>query len=190
MIKKAESGDDEQAFIASLYDEYKYLMYATVKKYLTDSESIQDILQDCLLKLLSKVKILKSLEKPALVTYIVYTVRNTTFNFLRHQSAENRYLTFEFDYEQFETSESEVDTRNVENQVLTHSESEEFRKLLLKLPDRDQELLIRRYYLNQSDQEIAAQLNCKASSVRMMLTRARRTVLDQIRKERLYEENR
>ena len=188
MRQKQNTGDEDQSFIADIYEEYKYLMYATVKKYLADPEPIQDILQDSLLKLMGKTELLETLDKPALVTYIVYTVRNTTFNYLRRQSTETRYLTFDFDCKQRE-ADLDGGARDVENQVLLHDETEEFRKLLLELPEREQELLIRRYYLDQSDQEIASQFKCKAASVRMMLTRARRSVLDHLRKEPMTHEN-
>ena len=42
---------------------------------------------------------------------------------------------------------------------------------------------IRKYYLKQSDVEIAKSLKCKPSSVRMMLTRARRDAVVLLEKE-------
>ena len=48
------------------------------------------------------------------------------------------------------------------------------------LSDEDQFLLQGKYFLGQSDAELASQLGCKPSSIRMKLTRARRNAFKKI----------
>ena len=133
------------------------------------------------MKLIPKAAVLRQLNKPALTAYIVYTVRNTAFNYLRDQSTENNHILFEL-FEGFEDDYA-TEGRHVESSVIQHDRIAEFRAIIKKLPTKHQEVLIRKYYLKQTDEEIANNLNCKASSVRMLLTRARREAMAMLKKE-------
>ena len=82
-----------------------------------------------------------------------------------------------------------IDDRCLETQLIVSQQLEHFRSILVKLPEKEQELLIRKYYLDESNHEIAEQMDCKCNSIRMMLTRARRDLLQLLGKESKINEN-
>lgn len=60
---------------------------------------------------------------------------------------------------------------------------EDLMDALPHLNERDQAILQMKYFLQQSDEEIAEQLHVKASSVRMLVKRARQRLVGTITKE-------
>jgi len=85
----------DQQFMVSVYQDHKYIMFGTAKKYLSNDSVCEDLVQESLIKLIPKIDILRHLERCKLTAYIVSTVRNTARNYLRELSTERKYLLFE-----------------------------------------------------------------------------------------------
>lgn len=164
---------DDKAFMLSLYDSYYKLMYSIAYKYVSDIQTVDDIVQDSIVSLYGKIDILKPMPDKVLAGYIVSTVRNTAINRLRVKEYEKDYIA-EFTEENVSGADRYVPMETL--LVLT-----ERRKALLDiwpvLPKETQILLKGKYILGYTDQELACQLKCKPSSIRMKLTRARRAAL-------------
>ena len=79
----------EKLFMHSLYNEFIGLMVMTAKKYESDPDEVDDIIQDSLLKLIPKISILQGLERCILAAYIVSTVRNIRFADFRQKLVPN-----------------------------------------------------------------------------------------------------
>ena len=71
-----------------------------------------------------------------------------------------------------------ADAENAEAGLLRADEAEAMADALLRLPDRERELLRMKYYEELSDREIARLLGINSGSVRTYLTRARRKLGD------------
>ena len=173
--------ETDQQFMLGIYETYKPIMFKTARKYVSNYFAVEDLVQDSLLKLIPKIPTLRQLQGSTLDTYIVYTVRNTAFNYLRKEATEKRYLTFD-DVDDL-VHQLRTDDRFIEESAERLELKVQVMNILRKLPERDQEVLIRKYYLSQSDQEISTNLGCKPNSVRMMLTRIRRRVFSIMNEE-------
>ncbi len=176
----------EQQFMVQLYEDYKYLMYTTAKKYVSDSIVIEDIIQNTLVRLIPKIPILREMKKSSLTAYVVYAVKNVSINYLRDKSIENQYIVFSLP-DDLETKKY-TEPRYIESTVLKEEKIQELWSILSNLPDKEQEILIRKYYLKQSDLLIGEKIKSKPSSVRMMLTRARRHALKLLKEEKFAYE--
>lgn len=82
-----------QEFIIQIYEKYDRLMLFTAKKYLMDIQECEDAVQESLLKLMSRIELLRTLEEPVLTSYVVTTVRNTAINILRRQKRDAQNIT-------------------------------------------------------------------------------------------------
>lgn len=173
--------ESEQEFIEKIYSQYKYIMLKTARQYESDPDIVDDLIQDSLVKLIKKTSLLMSLERCSLVSYIVYTVKNTAINHLRHRSVIRQHISEQESQEDAYRVDDKA--RSVEDLLISSIQAEELRSVLARLPERDQILLQGKYQLYLSDEELAKTLNCKPDSVRMMLTRARRHALDLLEKE-------
>lgn len=167
--------DDKEdlAFLLNLHEQYNGLVYRLAVKFLSDSREIEDLMQDCWVKLVKHVKTLRGLDNRALAAYIACTIKNTAFNYRSYQSVRERHAsTAEVD--EISAVDSEPSPEDV---VLLSENLEQFHKAFAKLSMEDQRLLEGRYILDMDDEALAESFHCKPASVRMKLTRARRRAM-------------
>ena len=180
IIAENENSND-QALMMSIYKQYSRLMYSIARKFSTNEAVVEDLVQDSVLKLIPKLHTLKTLNRYALSAYIVYTVRNTAINYLRRQEIENQYKATE----DFNIISADLLSKDFtpEELLLMSEYNEEFHRVWKLLTKEDQQLLKGKYFLELSDSDLAKQFGCKSSSIRMMLTRARRRALEILKEE-------
>lgn len=177
---------DDQSYFTDIYLQYEPIMYATARKYIKDANYIEDIVQDSVEKLIKKTSTLRRLNSCTLTAYIVYTVRNTALNHLRRENLKNAHFVSNPE-NIFEYYESNID-RDPESIYLNIEFSNETWKILSTLPDMYLALLKGKYILGLDDQELAGIIGCKPSSVRMYLTRARRSAIELLTKGELIHD--
>lgn len=161
----------DQKFIQTLYRDYQRLMYYIVRKYTSSPTECEDIVQECLEKLITKEELLKGLRDSALASYISVTARNTAISFLKRRSSERELVI----------SLSDVDENTVadksslpEWEILHQEELQQFRIVWDQLDQETRMILEGKYILGYDDGELGQLLHCQSDSVRMKLTRARR----------------
>jgi RNA polymerase sigma-70 factor (ECF subfamily) len=171
---------DEQEFMANLCIKYKRLAYSEVRKIVSDAWAIQDIMQDSIIRLAEKVSLLQTFDERKLVNYIITTVRNQAKNHLRKVSSDITVCSIDNDDLSIENIIK--DDTDVEQSVIRRELFDSFSKVWLQLDETYKTLLEDKYILNKTDSDIAYELGVKPASVRMMLTRARRAVFDELKK--------
>ena len=63
LLTAAIENPDDREFMTQFYLEYERLMYATVRKRLTDPEAAKDIVQECVIRLIPKIPFLRRQER-------------------------------------------------------------------------------------------------------------------------------
>lgn len=173
LINASSIAQDDKDFMLRLYQEFKPLMFATARKYVSNISDCEDIVQDCIVKLIEKIDTLREKDRCSLCSYIVFTVRNTAINFLKRQGIINAHFSsLDLQYDELESKEPSLD----ELMALAERRAK-LSDVWDQLPEEDRTLLEGKYILGYADKELAAQLNCNPSSIRMKLTRARRKAL-------------
>lgn len=166
----------DQVYMLEIYREFKYLMFSVAGKYVSDPLDCEDIVQDSLVKLIDKMDRLREVGRCALPAYIAAVVRNTAINHLEHQAVTGRH-SHPFDGQILADSLELGDMA----QLLHHKER--MSGMWAALTPEERFLLEGRYVIGYSDQELAKCLKCKASSVRMKLTRARRRAFRALKRQ-------
>lgn len=161
------SEPSDRAFMEELYQTYETLMYATARRYLPPEDSA-DAVQDGIERLMGKTETLKRLEKPALIRYIVLTVQAAAIDLQRRKKAHQTALSLE------EGAVAEAQDCDLEELLCGKERMEAFCAAWRKLEEKDRLLLLQKYFLELSDEELARSYGCKPDSIRMKLTRARR----------------
>ena len=176
MITSTFSSDNElsdKEFMVHLYTKYENLLFYTAQKYISERGSVEDVVQESLVKLHEKIRTIKPMPEIVLASYIRSTVRNTAINILKSAGYEE---------------DRQISTENIIDVMDEHTLSldtlmqiSRYRELLSKiwpeLSKEEQFLLEGKYILGYSDRELSTELCCQPSSVRMKLTRARRHAL-------------
>lgn len=164
-----DTGD--QAFICCLYEKYEHLMFWATGKYLKNIEERKDAMQDSIVALINNLETIKTLKDSYLLTYIVCTVESKSINLAKRRNLELR-LFEDLDSEPVGTAVNIIEDRlfrvEMESTIFT---------AWSQLSDKDKILLESKYILGYNDREIGEMIGCKASSVRMYLTRARRKAM-------------
>lgn len=186
IITEMENVSDRQ-FMTDLYESYHRLMYRTAAKCAEGRDEQDEAVQDALVRLIDKVSLLRGLDRPRLVSYIVRTVRNTALTRLESRNREKQW-TIGTDIDTIITEAD--DSRPPEDLLLRGELREDFRQVWAGLPERDKLLLESRYIFHESSDELAQRLGCRADSVRMALTRARRTVMKELERRHNNEPTR
>ncbi len=169
----------DRDFMISLYQKYNRLLFFAARKLVSDLSTQEDIVQEALTKLIPKVSLLRTMQQPVLTNYIVTTVRNTAINYLKKQK---RLKEHEFSFNDATIDEMDLQSSSLDELMLRLEQRSDFISLWPQLSEADRFLLEGRYILGHTDAELASQLGCKASSIRMMLTRARRRALSILQK--------
>lgn len=154
---------DDSTYVQMFYKAYHKLLYREVR----NSEDVDDIVQDSVVKLIENLGTVRSLSPGRQVSYAVTAARNLAINLLIHQ----KRITFE----SLDNLEPYVkDSNDLETQVEHLEEFRLFHTVWKQMPVEIRLLLERKYILRQTDAEIAAGLGIRPESVRMRLTRAKR----------------
>ena len=179
---------DDRAFMQEVYQQNERLMYAIALKYASNTQDCEDIVHDTVEKLCKNIAKIKELPNSALRAYVVYAVRNTAINFRKHQSTINRHIQqlsgddSNSEYDQPESIIERIEDLQEKRTSLT--------KVWMQLTDAEQELLYRKYVLDQTTEELAGIFQCSRDSIRMRLSRARRKSLRLMKGEGTNDETR
>lgn len=160
---------DGMAFMRDLYSRYSRLMFAEALRRVSNRQDCEDIVQDAVESLCEKADTLRELPPAALPAYVVYTVKNKSINFLRHQAVVSRHTAGLEDGEDLESPQP-----TPEDLAELRERMDGLGRIWPLLPEEDQELLYRKYVLGQDNGELAEIFRCQRDSVRMRLFRARR----------------
>lgn len=168
-FKSARQSD--RAYMLELWENYNALMLAKAQQFCRDLSLCDDVVQTSLMYLIPKAPLLQSLEERARVCYIVTTVKNTA---ILAQRRQKQAAAHEVTYDNQEFDVLPDPSIDLEKQFIAKETSQEILSIMQLLSDTDRALLCGKYFIGNSDRELAEQLDCTPAALRMRLTRARR----------------
>lgn len=179
MILMAIEDDADRAFMINLYEQCHKAMYRQAYDILRDHGEAEDAVQDTLVKLIGRMAALRTMPQGQLLPYAVIAAKSTAIDRWRRRKKERVGASEDF---------AEGWSAAPEEQLGAFIDMERVDLLsrgLEKLPQRDRDILMYRYILEMSDEEIAGLLNIKPGSVRMCLSRARKNAFAVLEAEEL-----
>ena len=177
----SQLSDSDRDFMLNLYKSYYNLARKNIFSITHSKEDIEDLINDVFIKLIEKTDLLRTFDSCKTTTYIVYTIRSVSINYVKHKAVEMKHLYFS---ESMDILEDCPDSEGgLEVRLIRQEEIRLLEKAMSLLPQSQKDLLYFKYLLDMSDKEIADVLGIAANSVRQYLTRARRSVKKLIEKE-------
>lgn len=180
-----ELEEDGRAFVLDLYKNYYSLARKIIFSVTHDNKDIEDLINDAFIKLIEKISLIRTFDSCKTTTYVVYTVRSVSINYIKHKKVEKKHMFYSDDVDiadelfKFEDDSSYKLVRQEELDLLSDAIS--------KLPQRKKDLLYFKYVLEMKDEEIAEIFEIAPNSVRQYLTRARRDAKKLIQREVGYD---
>lgn len=181
MLIASLADDNDKAFMLDLYQNYYGLVRKTIYNITYDAGHTEDLINDTFLKLIGKISVLRTLESCKTTAYVVYTSRSIAINFIKHRDVEKKHGYYGMDADLAEAAAATEDT--VEDRIIHQEEITEMGNAILRLPDKQKDLLYYKYFLEMDNTEIAEILGIAPASVREYLTRARRNAKKLLAKE-------
>ncbi|MBQ9264150.1 MAG: sigma-70 family RNA polymerase sigma factor [Clostridia bacterium] len=169
--------EEDRLFMEGLYLEYHQLMYGMALRVTRSNELAQDAVSDSILALIQKISLLRTFDCNKLRSYIVITVRHTAISLLKKDKREVVAGDAAF--------EDLSDGYAVDERVLSRAGVEGVKNAIRRLPQREQDIMMMRYFREMDDNEIADALGIRPVSVRVQLSRARRHLAELLGKEGL-----
>jgi len=164
--------DSDREFMITVYVELYPTMKSTAYQIINDHHATEDIVHDAIAKLIEKLDTIRVLERPALVSYISRTVRNTAINYYNKQMSDKKALFYGLGPDE---SDIQADDWETPEEVFNiKADYEELGLAIRRLSEKERDILFMKYNQQLSDQEISDIMGIKKDSVREYLTRARR----------------
>lgn len=169
-MRKVISENKKQDFLLWFYNQYRKYLYKQVWELCYSKQDVDDIVQTVWEKLISKEELLRTLAHGQQLNYITKTAENTVKEIARKQKVSLCSLE--------QIAEPTYDgTRYLEQLQDKHMRHKCFQAMWVLVDANTRELLERKYWLNETDEEIALAMGIGRDSVRMYLSRARRKAL-------------
>ncbi|HHV46243.1 MAG TPA: RNA polymerase sigma factor [Tissierellia bacterium] len=173
--------DRDRKFMEQLYEEYYLLMRKKAYEIVMDDSVVDDIINDTIIRLIKYIDTIKKLECHKLTSYIVYTVRSVSIDFINKKSRHNKRMFYGLDNDLSETIE-DTEAPQPDEFVIIGEEIDELGKAISRLSEIDQEILFYKYNLEMSTTDIASIFNISKDNVCKRLQRARQRVLKELKK--------
>ncbi len=169
----------EHEWMETLYIQHRKLMMSASHYYLSNSQYVEDVVNDSIIRLYEKIDLLRTLDSNALKAYIVTVVRNTAFNYLRKQKSISQHFLYLSDY----SAETICADDNVEQTVESRDQLALVRILINGLPEKEQCAIRLKIEGGLEYEEIAEIMNTSPSNVRQLISRARKHIQEALCRE-------
>lgn len=163
-----------------LFKRYKNHVVSFVIPMVGSRQSAEEICQEVFMKVYRKASTYNS--EHSFKPWFWTLVRNTTYDQLRKKK-ELLYEDFKQDDEDNRTFDVEDVDENLEEKLITKMESLKLQKLIEKLPAGQKEVLLLQVFSELNYDEISAATGKSVSSVKSLLFRARKSLVDLMEKE-------
>jgi len=181
-IKRAQQGDSE-AF-GPLVRKHQQRVFSLVYHLVRRRDEVEDLAQEIFIKAFRAVRSYNF--QSSFATWLSRIATNHCYDYLRHERASR----VSYYWQMGENSQQELES-NVESlpgQALDHEEQMALKDLVTKLleraPENDRKILALKELQDYSVEEIAEILDLKPTTVKVRLHRARKRMLDDLRKWR------
>lgn len=154
-------------FFQGFYEQYKRLLYHEARAYTSGEAQRDDLIQDALLRLMKNIPVLRGLTHRKAAYYVVITVRTTYIDTLRQQSGAVLPLEDE------EVAKMVYSRALAQRQEPDLSAKLAVRQLRESLPEREWFVLVGKFILGYTHEELSTLMGLEPANVRMILSRAK-----------------
>ncbi|MDE6427135.1 MAG: sigma-70 family RNA polymerase sigma factor [Ruminococcus sp.] len=159
--------------IKAIYELYEQPMYRIAFAVLRNPELAEDAVSDAFVRIIDRLKKIKTPESEKTKAYIVKIIKSTSINIYRKNK---RTLTREtvIDDSVLQISDS---SQNTEENVMARIENQNRTNLFNKLDDTDRTIITLRYGNDLSWKEVAERTSMTESTARKRFERARKKLI-------------
>lgn len=181
LILSAIPKESDRDYMQRLFEEHYPLMRTAARKFVRQNQDADEIVSESLMALYEKIDQLRQFERNDLRLYIVSTVRNTAFNFLK----QNKRMNMRFLHVSDEVVNQVPNRENTERRIVLSDELNCVREAICTLPERERLAMQLKFEMDRSDREIAEAMGISPDSVRRYINRGREHIRQIIYQEEM-----
>jgi RNA polymerase sigma-70 factor, ECF subfamily len=167
--------------IKSLYEKHAPALLSLCLRYCGNIEDAEDVLHDGFIKIIRHLHTFKQKENGSFLGWMKRIMVNTSLNYLRDRSKENRFLSIDPIIERIVNEEDD----GADSLINPERFSQEMvMKMICELPAGYRTVFNMYVFEDYSHKEIAEALNCSENTSKSQLSKARailRTKLNQVK---------
>jgi RNA polymerase sigma-70 factor (ECF subfamily) len=164
--------------VEQFYYEYRSDMLYTALAIVKDRSQAEDIVQLAFIRIIKHIVRINDIPADEVKGYIIFIVRNLSFDFLRKQKKDN---TVSYDSIEYTVDDGET----LENMAMLDIQLGKVKEKLREMDEKYALPLILKYTLEFSHSEIAELLNISVENVKIRCHRGRKKLIEAIRKDAL-----
>lgn len=169
--------------IWSVFQRYRTLLYCRAQRVTADTELAEETLEEALVRLLGRAGHLSGLTEPQLLAYAAATVHNCALDAARQNGYRERMELPLPEESGQDAGPAPAPQPSAEERYLLAEDRELLRRAMQRLTDGERNLILRRYFLDESYEEIGTQTGEKAETVRVQVFRIRKKLLGLLTEE-------
>jgi RNA polymerase sigma-70 factor (ECF subfamily) len=146
---------------------YHQKLYRIAYRIVQDAANAEDIVQETFIKLWNKRGDMQDIENTEAFSIII--LRNTSLDYLR-KTKKDYHTNYDADI---------PETTSLVKQIEVQDEAEQVKKLINKLPEQQRQVMIMKHWDGYSDEEIEQITGISPGNIRVILSRARKTIREQ-----------
>lgn len=160
--------------IKAIYELYEQPMYRIAFAILRNPELAEDAVSDAFVRIIDRLKKIKTPESDRTKAYIVKIIKSTSINIYRKNK---RMIIREsaIDESVMQISDS---SQNIEENVITRMENQNKRNLLNKLDETDRTIITLRYENDLSWKKVAEHTSMTEATARKRFERAKKKLIN------------
>ena len=160
-----------EVFLEDLYNRYKLPLLKVVHNHVGDTDISEDLFHEIFIRIIRNAEMLYTFPKPKLEAYIFLIAKGVSIDHLR-KTYKNVHV---------DITDDEILILLAKQKKLTSPALDEFEKvnlatMLKSLPAEEQILLIGKYYLGLSINDLVSLIGGTSTSIRSKLHRAKRKI--------------
>jgi len=146
---------------------YHQKLYRIAYRIVQDAANAEDIVQDTFIKLWNKRDEMEHIDNTE--AFAIITLRNTSLDYLR-KTKNDYHTTYDVDI---------PETASLSKQIELKDEASKVKYLINRLPDQQRQVMMMKHWDGYSDEEIEEATGLSAGNIRVILSRARKTIREQ-----------
>lgn len=146
---------------------YHQKLYRIAYRIVQDAANAEDIIQDTFIKLWNKRDEMEHIDNTEAFAIII--LRNTSLDYLR-KTKNDLHTTYDVDI---------PETVSLSKQIELQDEAKQVKHLISKLPDQQRQVMMMKHWDGYTDEEIEEATGLSAGNIRVILSRARKTIREQ-----------
>ena len=162
LILAASLSDEQKDLIEDLFNKNRNLFLQIANTILGSHEAAEDAVSDAMVKVITNIEYIRSISGKNLLAYCITIIKNTAYNFQRHEK-----FIISHDEMAFESQTS----ASAEDVVLLQIRDDDLVSMIDKLPRIERLIVYGRYFKNLSYPAIADTLSITEENARKLCQR-------------------